>query len=233
MNNNMNSVNSSTDNSQNAEKVVERRKSSTSEIVLIVLMILVLSISVGYALLSTSLNIRGTSTVQDAQWSIETGDIECEEGEICTINPPVPGDTPPQVCTEENADDCNGGVIWMEGDTIFFKHILTKPGDTFTFYATIKNTGNINAKVSSVTKNELNPTAKRFLNYNVTDDSNNAISAGRALNPGQSLRVKVTVSYRTDIAALPTSEEIALINEIALGNTGATSFFSVTFEQAQ
>lgn len=229
MNGDMNSVN----NSQKVEKVVERRKSSTSEIVLIVLMVLVLSISVGYALLSTSLNIRGSSTVEDAKWSIDTGDIECEEGEVCTINPDDPDNTPPEVCTVTNTNDCNGAVIWMDGDTIYFKHILSKPGDTFTFYASIKNNGNINAKVTNVTKNELNTTARRFLNYNVTDASGNAIVSGRTLNPGETLKVKVTVSYRTDIAALPTSEEIALINEVAEGNTGATSFFSVSFEQAQ
>ncbi len=233
----MNSEMNSQNNSQSTQKVVERRKSSTSEVVLIVLMVLVLSISIGYALLSTSLNIRGTSTVQDAKWDIGGGDIECEEGEVCTINPQDPGDTPPGVAkcdpADQNCDEGNGAVIWMDGDTVYFKHILTKPGDTFVFYTTIKNRGNINAKVSNVTKNELNPTARRFLNYIVTDASGNEISQGRALNAGESLKVKVTVSYKTNIAALPTAEEIALINEVAEGNTGATSFFSVSFEQAQ
>jgi hypothetical protein len=228
MNNEMNSQN-------NTQKVVERRKSSTSEVVLIVLMVLVLSISIGYALLSTSLNIRGSSTVQDAKWDIGGGDIECEEGEICTIDPQDPGETPPGVAQcDPSVEDCgNGAVIWMEGDTVYFKHVLTKPGDTFVFYTTIKNKGNINAKVSNVIKNELNPTARRFLDYVVTDASGNEITQGRVLNAGESLKVKVRVSYKTNIPALPTAEEIALINEIAEGNTGATSFFSVTFEQAQ
>ena len=229
MNSDMNKETSS----QSVEKVVERRKSSTSEIVLIVLMVLVLSISVGYALLSTSLNIRGSSTVEDAKWKIDTGDIECEEGEICTINPDDPDDTPPEVCTVTNTNNCNGAVIWMDGDTIYFKHILSKPGDKFTFYASIKNNGNINAKVTNVIKNELNTTARKFLSYNVTDASGNEITTGRTLNPGETLKVKVTVAYRTDILELPTSQEIDLINEVAEGNTGATSFFSVSFEQAQ
>lgn len=237
MNNDMNSQNNSVQNNSEQQTVVERRKSSTSEIVLIVLMVLVLSISIGYALLSTSLNIRGTSTVQDAKWDIGDIDIECEDDEVCTINPPDPGGTDTGVAkcqdNDTSCDEGNGAVIWMEGNTVYFKHILTKPGDTFVFYTTIKNKGNINAKVSNVTKDELNATAKKFLNYTVTDVNGNAISQGRALNAGDSLKVKVTVSYRTDIDALPTPAEIDLINEVALGNTGATSFFSVTFEQAE
>ena len=235
MNNDMNSQNNSVQNNSEQQTVVERRKSSTSEIVLIVLMVLVLSISIGYALLSTSLNINGQSRVKDAKWDIGDITIECPEGEVCTINPPDPGVTPPGVAECDPAvEDCgNGAVIWLDGDTVYFKHILTKPGDTFTFYASIKNKGNIKAKVSNVTKNELNPTARRFLNYTVTDANGNAINAGRALNVGDTLKVKVTVSYRTDIAALPTAAEISEINEEAEGHFGATSFFSVSFEQAE
>ena len=226
----------------NTEKdsvVVERRKSSTSEIILIVLMVLVLSISVGYALLSSTLNISGTSTVADSKWEIDGGDIECPEGQVCTINPSDPDNTDPDdgkpVCSESDPTNCttpNGAVIWMDGDTIYFKHVLVKPGDSFTFYATIKNNGNLDAKVSNVTKNELNTTARKFLDYTVTDADGNEIVKDRALNAGDSLKVKVTVAYKTSITTLPTSEELALINEVSEGHVGATSFFSVSFAQA-
>ena len=238
MNNDMNSQNNSVQNNSEQQTVVERRKSSTSEIVLIVLMVLVLSISIGYALLSTSLNINGQSRVKDAKWDIGDITIECPEGEVCTINPDDPTNVPPDesTCKPTDPTDCDNGtgaVIWLDGDTVYFKHILTQPGDTFTFYASIKNKGNIKAKVSNVIKNELNTTARRFLNYTVTDANGNAINAGRALNVGDTLKVKVTVSYRTDIAALPTAAEISEINEEAEGHFGATSFFSVSFEQAE
>ena len=55
--------------------------------------------------------------------------------------------------------------------------------------------------------------------------------ASVVLKAGQFATFKVTVSYK-NVSALPTAAELALINEIADGNTGATSLFSVSYVQA-
>ena len=70
------------------------------------------------------------------------------------------------------------------------------------------------------------------MTYNVTYADGTEVKAGDALNVGETATFKVTVAYRTDVTALPTAEELALINETSAGHTGATSLFTVLYEQA-
>lgn len=215
---------------QNEQQQNSQRRSKKS-LLLLVLLLLLVSVTIGYAVLSTSLNIRGSSTIQGETWKIEVPSISCPAGQKCTIDPEDPEDVDPEVCTDANATTCKGAIIWMDGDTIYFKHILTKPGDVFTFNATFKNSGTIDAKVKNVTKSELNATAKQFMTYDVTYADGTPIAADDVLNAGQSANYKVTVTYKSTVTTLPTEAELALINETADGHTGATSLFTVTYEQ--
>jgi len=238
----------------------EGKKGKRSTLLLVLLLLLV-TITVGYAVLSATLNISGSSTIKDAEWcvgpkcdedqtgektctNIETCDnppIECASNEVCTImdcdvnasaekctNPPAPDE-----CTDPSKagqSDCKGAIIWMKGDTVYFKHILSKPGDVFTFNVRYDNGGDIDAKVADVVKSDLNTTAQQFMNYTVTYADGSTIAANDTLAAGSSATFKVTVSYK-DVATLPTAEQIALINETSQGHTGATSLFTVNYQQ--
>ena len=206
-----------------------RKRSSA----LIVLLILVLGISVGFAALSSSLNINGTSTIKDAEWDVgideDDPDIECPASEVCTINPANPDAITPDDGTGDNP---NGAIIWMDGNTVYFKHLLTKPGDVFTFTTVYSNNGTIDAKLDTVTKSELNATAQRFMTYDVTYADGSTIRSGDVLNAGDSVTFKVTVTYKSTVTTLPTAAELALINETSQGHTGATSLFTVNYVQA-
>lgn len=215
----------------------ERReeKRERKSLAVILLLLLITCISIGYAALSSSLNINGTSTITDAEWDVGPdgdGDITCPTGQTCTINPSNPDDVTPDdgKPTPENPDP-KGAVIWMDGDTVYFKHVLTKPGDVFTFTTVYKNNGTIDAKVSNVTKSELNATAKNFMEYDVTYADGSEIKANDVLAAGSSATFKVTVKYK-NVSTLPTAAQLALINETADGHTGATSLFTVNYVQA-
>ncbi len=202
---------------------------------LLLLAILLVGISIGFAVLSTSLNISGTSTIQNNSWNVSpdpTNGIECPSGQVCTINPSNPGGLTPDdgEPTPENPNP-KGAIIWMDGNTVYFKHLLKAPGDVFTFNVTFKNSGTIDAKVANVTTNQLNATAQNFLTYSVTYANGSAVAAGDSLNAGASATFKVTVAYKSSVTTLPTTEELALINETANGHTGATSLFTVSYEQ--
>jgi hypothetical protein len=194
-----------------------------------------MTVSIGYAVLTATLNISGTSTIKNSTWDIDIGDtdITCPSGQKCTINPSNPDNVNPDdgTVTPSNPNP-KGAVIWVDGNTVYFKHVLTLPGDTFTFNTTFHNNGTIDAKVSNVTKSSLNTTAQRFMDYTVTYANGNTVSAGDSLNAGSSATFKVTVSYKSTVTTLPTATELAQINETASGHTGATSFFTVTYEQA-
>ena len=212
------------------EERQEQRKERKS-LALILLLLLITCISIGYAALSSSLNISGSSTINDAEWDVgptEPAEIVCPTGQKCTINPDNPGDVDPTDPTDPSGP---GAVIWMDGDTVYFKHVLSKPGDVFTFTTKYANNGTIDAKVSNVTTNELNATAKRFIDYSVTYADGSEIKKDDLLKAGQSATFKVTVSYK-NVSTLPTAAELALINETADGKTGATSLFTVSYVQA-
>ena len=220
--------NSNVQQQQLQQQLMQQHKSNKRYFAVIILLLLVLGLTVGYAVLSASFNINGTSTITNTTWEIGVGDsdIVCPTGTVCTINP----DNPEALTPDDGTT--NGSIIWIDGNTVYFKHLLTKPGDVFTFTTTYTNSGSIDAKVSSVTTSSLNATAQRFMDYEVTYEDGSTIRQGDVLSAGDSATFKVTVGYRSTVTVLPTSEELALINETNDGHTGAVSLFSVTYEQA-
>lgn len=211
---------------------MEHQKKQKKSLTLIALLLLVTFVSVGYAALSSTLNINGTSTIDNPTWDIEIeddGDITCPTGEKCTINPSNPDSLTPD---DGTGTDSKGAIIWMDGNTVYFKHLLVKPGDKFEFTTKFSNNGTIDAKVDTVTKSDLNATAQRFLTYDVTYANGNAINTGDLLRAGEDVTFKVTVTYKSTVTVLPTAEELALINETSQGHTGATSLFTVNYVQA-
>ena len=209
------------------QQLQQQHKTTKRYFAVIILLLLVMGLSIGYSILSTSFNINGTSTIKNSTWEIDvpTDGIECPTGAICTVDPSNPEDLVPD-------EGPTGAVIWLDGNTVYFKHLLVKPGDVFTFTTRFTNTGSINAKVSSVTTSSLNATAQRFMTYSVTYADGTEVRTGDTLNAGASATFKVTVAYRSDVTTLPTAEELALINETSNGHTGATSLFTVSYEQA-
>ena len=226
--------------SQSQDNQGKGRKTS----IVIALLLLLAVITIGYASLSASLNISGTSKIKDNTWNVGPDEhdpdvIVCPTGETCTINPQNedPARNPEDLEPDDGEDICtdpadpttctpgNGAVIWMDGNTVYFKHVLTEPGDVFTFTTKFTNSGSIDAKVASVSKSALSATAQKFLTYDVTYDDDTAVTVGDTLAAGSDHVFKVTVTYRSDISALPTAEEYAAIRETA-------SLFTVNYEQA-
>lgn len=224
-------------------KVSQKKKNEKKKKVLL-LLVLLLGITVGFATLSQTLNINGTSKIKGNSWDLspdDTDPITCPQGEVCTINPQT--ETPPRdpddltpddgVATQENPNP-TGSVIWMDGDNVYFKHLLSVPGDTFTFNYTLTNNGTVDAKVSGVTVGPLNGDAtniaKDFIDYSATYDDGTAVAVGDTLAAQASVTFKVTVTYKSSVQTLPTAEQLAIIN--GQDGNGATSVFTVNYEQA-
>ena len=110
----------------------------TKIIIIACLCVAVLGLSIGYALLSTRLNITGTAKVPANTW-----DVVFLENEIQT--------------TKTGMAKCDKGTI--EGTSISGMSVeFTKPGDSCTFNIPVKNTGNISAKLVDVTGKSSNLT---------------------------------------------------------------------------
>ncbi len=212
----------------------EKKSKGKKNAFLILLLVLLLGITVGFATLGSTLQITGTSTIKNSTWDIsaDDSDIECPSGEVCTINPHNPETITPDdgVPTPENPNP-KGAIIWMDGNTVYFKHLLSVPGDVFTFNVTYTNNGSVDAKVASVNQSQLNATAQQFLTYSATYEDGTAVAVGDILAAGDDATFKITVSYKSTVTTLPTAAQIAAINETANGKTGATSSFTVEYEQ--
>lgn len=223
---------------ENIEVQAQKQKKEGKRVVYVLLLaILLVGVTIGFAALSATMNISGSSTIKNSTWDVSvddsTGDaIDCPSGTTCTLNPSNPESLTPDdgIPTAENPNP-KGAIIWMDGNTIYFKHLLTTPGDVFTFNAKFKNKGTIDAKVSNVTTSSLNATAQNFLTYTVTYANGTPVQANDTLAAGATATFKVTVAYKSTVTTLPTAEELALINETSQGHTGATTLFTVSYVQ--
>ena len=100
-------------------------------ILLGVLLVTVLTLSGAYAALATTLTINGTAKIS-AGWNVE----------IISIDKAVP--------TGSTATDDTGSPDYT-ATTATFSTTLKKPGDTETYTITVKNSGTLDAKLSSIT----------------------------------------------------------------------------------
>ena len=229
----------------NIEKQKEQEKRSKKSASLLLLLILLVTVSIGFALVSKNLEIHGTSKIEKEAWDIGPDDgpdpvppIECPAGEKCTIldcdtddcdNPPAPD---PGDC---NDNSCNGAVIYMKGNIVYFANVFKTPGETFKFTTNIKNNGTIAAKVNTVNLQGFgtNTTAKKYMTYDVKYANKSGSAAvvrqDDVLAAGQLASYEVTVSYNDHEGSLPTDAELEVIN--GSDGKGAVSLFSVEYVQ--
>lgn len=233
------------------EQQIQQQNNKSSKkrsMLMLVLLLLLVTVTIGYAVLSATIRINGVSTIKNEVWDIEVPEgteqdpaIECSEGVVCTIVPDgvdpdtyTPDDGRPVCTTVNNVETCTdpvGGVIWMEGDTVYFKHYLSVPKDKFEFTVDFANKGTIDAKLKGITKTVLNEAQDKFLTYDVTYADGSAITDGDKLKAGTQTTFKVTITYK-DVATLPTAAELTQINNSTLkGQTGMVSLFTATYEQ--
>jgi len=162
-------------------------------------LLLVLGISVGYAVLTTTLKINGSTTVKSASWNIHFGTIgtPSSTGNPTVVQAPQLVQAPPTGIDEE----------------IEFSVTLNKPGDTYSFSVPVENDGTLAAKISNSTIFTISAedsdsvtvpssTYDDYFTYSVVWHDTNATPAQDDQIAGSSSRtIDVTVAYRTDIDA--------------------------------
>ena len=168
-----------------------------------VLIILLLSISLGYALLSTNLNIVGTTVVKDNKWDIYFDNVQVKSGSVTASTP----------------------AIDTAKTTVSYSVNLNLPGDYFEFTVDAKNAGTIDGMISAIS-NKLNGTEintlPNYLEYSVSYFDGVTIQNNHLLEAGKTETYKVRVGYKKDITKddLPSTEQTLNLS------------FSVTYVQA-
>ena len=130
---------------------MEKQK-NTQLLVIAILSIALLTMSVGFAGYTTSLNITGNVTVQAASWNVQfdTGTYNEGSGSVSVA-----------------AADRTIGTT-----AISFNVTLEKPGDFYEFTIDVKNTGTFNAELKSVSLTNIPSPQSNYLRYTVSYDKN-------------------------------------------------------------
>ena len=162
------------------------RKNKSIYIILII--VLLICVTIGYAVINTTLNINGKSSVSKNTWNIYFDNIQIKNGSTGEVKTPTISDQ----------------------TTIDFEVALNLPGDFYEFSVDVVNNGTIDAMIENITKEpELTEAQQKYLNYIITYENDEAITTKKLVKKEEFVRLKVRVEYRKDITAsdLPTVTE--------------------------
>ena len=158
-----------------------------------ILLLLVVGLSVGYALLRTNLTINGTSKIKGNTWDIHFENLAVTEGSV-----------------ELSTDDAAAVINTTTKTDITYTVTLSEPGDFYEFTVDAVNAGSIDGMVESVTS-KLNDTVittlPAYLDYSVSYSDGVEILPNQYLKAGETETYKVRIEFKKDISSsdLPTS----------------------------
>lgn len=152
------------------------KKKSGKKVVLSLLALLLLTITVGYAALSTTLNINGTSKINNATWDVHFANLEVTSGSVSATKAAT-------IDSGKTAIDYNVELI--------------KPGDFYEFTVDVTNTGTIDAKLGEAPiLSGVSAAQDIYTNYTVKySDNDTAINANDKLAAGATKKLKVRVEF--------------------------------------
>ena len=154
---------------------------------LILLLVILLAVTVGFALVSTTLKIRGLGGVSGQIW-----DIHWDSNSVL-VNQESTSTQEPTVSQDEL--------------TVSYNVELELPGDFYEFTVDAVNGGTINAKIATdgITQSPLTTQQDTYLNYTVTYADGTPIAVGDTLakagQTGNTKTLKVRVEYDTNVTA--------------------------------
>ena len=152
-----------------------RVKKQRRQMMKLLLFILLVSISMGYALLRTNLTINGTSKIKGNTWDIHFENLNVTDGSV-----------------ELSSGDV-AAAIGSNTTEVSYTVTLNQPGDYYEFTVDAVNAGSIDGMVESVTS-KLNDTIittlPAYLNYSVS------YSDGASILPNQYLKAGETETYK-------------------------------------
>ena len=157
----------------------QRTKNKLSTLLLVAILLL---LTVGYAYLSTNLNITGTSTINSSNWNVYFDNVQVTAGSVTATTP----------------------VIDTAKTAVTYEVTLNKPGDFYEFTVDVKNDGSIDAMVESVSSKLNNSeitTLPDYLDYSVTYDDGREVYSKQKLSSSSKETYKIHIGYKKDITA--------------------------------
>ena len=164
-----------------------RVKNQRRQMMKLLLFILLVSISMGYALLRTNLTINGTSKIKGNNWDIHFENLVVSTGSV-----------------ELSTDDAAAVIDTTSKTDITYTVTLSEPGDYYEFTVDAVNAGSIDGMVESVTS-KLNDavitTLPAYLDYSVSYSDGVEILPNQYLKAGETETYKVRIEFKKDISS--------------------------------
>lgn len=160
-----------------------RREQKERTIIIGILCFAIVIMSVGFAALSSSLNINGTAKVKTSSWDVHFENV---------ANKTSVG--APTITSEPTADGVTTTVSYEIG--------LNEPGDKYSFTVDVVNDGSLPAKLSSFTTGGVSTAQDVYVNYSVT-----GMSVNEVLAAGASKTITVSIEYDPNVSATDLPDE--------------------------
>ena len=158
---------------------MRKRRKHINQKLVAVSAFLFIAISVGYAVLSTTLSIGGTANLTTNLWLVYFTNVQVSAGSVSATTVPTTTGT--------------------STTTLTWEVNLETPGDYYEYYVDVVNDGTIDAMIGSLSNTTLSSNQEKYLNYSVTYVDGAAIEQYDKLNAGHMETLKVRVEYKTDL----------------------------------
>ena len=139
---------------------------------------LILCITIGYAALTTTLNITGNSEIKNAKWDIHFANLVVDDTSVEAATP---------------------ATIDANKTTVNYTVNLVKPGDSYSFNVDVVNEGTIDGMINIVSNTGLTAEQQKYVEYSITYANGVELKEKDGLKAGAKKNIKVKVKYKDDI----------------------------------
>lgn len=150
---------------------------------IMLLILLLCGITIGFAILTTTLHINGTGLIKGNKWDIHWDNVDNIDGVTAQ---------PPQIDTAKT--------------TVTYEINLANPGDFYEFTVDAVNDGSLDGVISKITHKYYQSDGETeleslpvYLEYSMTNLDGSAIEKGQRLDAGDSKTYKVRINFKTSL----------------------------------
>ena len=151
-----------------------------------IIIILILAISIGFAYLSTNLNILGNGQVKGNTFDIHFENIQVSDGSVEAATP----------------------VIDSNKTTVNYEVTLNKPGDYYEFTVDVVNAGTLDGMIGSVNASSFTDEQAKYLEttYNYSDGTEIGYFDILKVNTTRTLKIRVLFKKDISVDDMPSSD---------------------------
>ena len=161
------------------KKILLKIKQNKFLFVTSIALILMLTLTLGSAILSNTLSIIGNTKIKENSWIIYFTDV--------------------RVSTDSVEAEKEAKIVDYAKTRIEFTANLKNPGDFYEFTVYTVNDGTIDAMVKSIERSVLTEEQQKYLDFDVTYDNGTPIRECDELNAGKRRRIKGIVKFKDGI----------------------------------